>query len=96
MADIATPPTKIVRRSDDFRYIPCDAVNIAVGIDGIKMMLGVEELDGSVLDLTGVHLSHKTAMFLKAALTQGLDLYQTETGIKLDEPDLMPMRPEEE
>lgn len=70
-------------RSSDFRYIPCDSMNLAISSNGIKLLLGVEELDGTSLELMGVHLSHHTAMFLKEALEQSLDHYQKQTGIKL-------------
>ena len=83
-------PKKQSHRSPDFRYIPCDSVNLALGNNGIKLILGVEELDGTSLDLVGIHLTHRTAMFLKAALEQSLQHYEKETGIKLEEPELRP------
>lgn len=83
---------KETRRSGDFRYVPCDAINLAVSDNGIKLIFGVEELDRSTLELVGVHMTHKTAMLLKAALTQGLDHYQETTGVTLEEPDLSPDR----
>jgi hypothetical protein len=77
-------------RSPDFRYIPCDSINLAVSDNGIKLILGVEEVDGTSLELVGAHLTHKTAMLLKAALNQGLNHYQKETGTELEEPELGP------
>lgn len=90
MSNSEQTPTKKSLRSRDFKYIPCDAINLAVSDNGIKLTLGVEELDGSTYEMVGIHMTHKTAMLLKAALTQGLDHYQTSSGIKLEEPDLKP------
>lgn len=77
-------------RSPDFKYIPCDAVNLAISEDGIKLILGVSEADGSSTDLVGVHMSHKTAMALKTVLSKGLNHFQQETGTELEEPELNP------
>lgn len=88
MSNSEQTPTKKSLRSRDFKYIPCDAINLAVSDNGIKLTLGVEELDGSTYEMVGIHMTHKTAMLLKAALTQGLDHYQTSFGVKLEEPDL--------
>lgn len=90
MNDSKAPQEKPRLRSPDFRYIPCDAINMAISDNGVKLILGVEEIEGAHLELIGVHLSHKTAMFLKAALTRGLEHYQKEMGVNLEEPDLGP------
>lgn len=88
MTDTKLPQEKQPLRSPDFKYIPCDAVNLAISDNGVKLLLGVDELDGTTLELVGVHLTHSTAMFLKAALAEGLDHYQSETGTKFPEPEL--------
>lgn len=76
------------QRSPDFKYIPCDAIKLAVSEDSIKLILGVEEVNGPVTELVGVHMSLKTGMVLKSILSNGLDRYQKETGNVLEEPDL--------
>lgn len=76
------------QRSPDFKYIPCDAINLAISDDGIKLILGVNEADGVTTDLVGVHMSHKTAMALKTVLANGLEYFQKETNTVLEEPDL--------
>lgn len=81
-------PQKKFLRSSEFRYIPCDSISIAVSDNGVKIMLGVEEIDGNTQELVGVHMTHKTAMFLKAALSQGLSHLQQTTGITIEEPEL--------
>lgn len=90
MNDTKQSQTKQSPRSPDFRYIPCDSINLAIGNNGVKLILGVEELDGTSLDLVGIHLTHRTAMFLKEALEQSLQHYEKETGTKLEKPDLHP------
>lgn len=88
MTDIqrAEPPQS--RRSPDFKYIPCDVINLAISDDGIKLIMGVNEAEGPSTDLVGVHMSLKTAMALKSMLERGLDHYQKETGNRLEEPEL--------
>ena len=81
-------PKKEITRSPDFKYIPCDSINLAISDNGIKLLLGVEELDGSIHEMIGVHMTHRTAMFLKSALVRGLDHYQEKTGITLEEPEI--------
>ena len=90
MSDTKQTQKKPVLRSNDFRYLPCDAINLAVSDNGIKLILGVEELDGSTLDMIGVHMTHKTAMLLKAVLAQGLEHYQSHSGTVLEEPEINP------
>lgn len=90
MSDTSQKHMKPSSRSSDFRYIPCDALNLAISDNGIKLILGVEELDGTTLELAGVHFTHRTAMLLRSALNQALDHYEKATGIKLDEPELKP------
>ena len=81
---------KRVSRSVDFRYIPCDAINLAMSDDGLKLILGVNEADHSTLELVGIHLTHKTAMFLKAALSSAFEHHGQQTGQKFEEPDVFP------
>ncbi|WP_171102858.1 hypothetical protein [Ruegeria sp. HKCCD7255] len=90
MSDLKQVESKRVSRSPDFRYIPCDAINLAMSDNGLKLVLGVEETDNSTLELVGVHLTHKTAMFLKTALSKALEHHEQQTGQKLEEPDLFP------
>lgn len=90
MVDTKQPQNAQSTRSPDFKYIPCEAIRLGIGDNGVKLVLGVDELDGTTFELVGVHLSHRTAMFLKTALTHGLENYQKETGIKLEEPELSP------
>lgn len=85
-------PEKKIARSPDFKYLPCDTINMALGDNGVKLILGVDEVDGSTLELVGVHLTHRTANFLRAVLEQGLDHYQKETGKSLEEPDFSDSR----
>lgn len=80
------PPQSL--RSPDFKYIPCDAINLAISDDGIKLILGVNEADGSATDLVGVHMSLKTAMALQSLLARGLEHFQKETGTLIDAPQI--------
>lgn len=90
MTDTKQTQQSLSTRSPDFRYIPCDAVSLAISDDGIKLILGVNEADGATTDLVGVHMSHKTAMALKSMLSKGLDHFQRETGTQLEEPEFNP------
>ena len=73
-------------RSPDFKYIPCDAISLAISDEGIKLILGVSEADGSATDLVGVHMSLKTAQALQSTLARGLEQFQKETGTVIDAP----------
>jgi len=88
MNDTKQSQAKVVKRSGDFRYIPCDAINIALSDNGLKVILGVEEIDNTTLELVGIHLTHRTAQFLKSALAKTLEHYEQQTGQKLEEPEL--------
>lgn len=83
-------PKKKSTRSPDFRYFPCDAINLGISENGVKILFGVDEFDGITQELVGIHMTHKTAMLLKSALAQGLDHYQTTSGVTLDEPKVDP------
>lgn len=73
-------------RSPDFRYIPCDSINLALSHDGVKIVLGVNEMDGSTLELSGVHMTHRTAQILRNMLARALDQYQTDMGVEIPAP----------
>ena len=88
MTDTKHPQPPQSQRSSDFKYIPCDAINIAISDDGIKLILGVNEADAPSTDLVGVHMSHKTAMALKSIIARGLEHFQKETGKVIEDPDL--------
>lgn len=75
-------------RSGDFRYIPCDYVNTAVSQDGIKLILGVEEVGGGATELVGVHMSLKTTNGLKAILQRVVEHAEKELGVSFDDPDV--------
>jgi hypothetical protein len=71
------------QRSADFRYIPCDAINMGVSNNGVKLLVGVDEMDGVTLELVGIHMTLRTAAILERALKQGLDLVEKETGVNV-------------
>ncbi len=75
-------------RSADFRYIPCDAINLGFGDNGVKLILGIEELDGSRIELVGIQMTHKTAAILASALNQVFEKYKEQTGIDITIPPL--------
>ncbi|MDR7127081.1 hypothetical protein [Pseudotabrizicola sp. 4114] len=73
-------------RTHDFKYLPCDSINLALSDNGIKIILGVEELDSTTLELVGIHMTHKTAALLVAAIMQSFDHYKDATGIEIPIP----------
>jgi len=75
------------QRSPDFRYYPCDSFNIAINDHSVKLHLGVEEVDGTVLDFVAVHMTHKTAAVLKVLLEKAFTHYEGQTGVKIPVPD---------
>lgn len=83
MANTEQPKTKPSRRSADFRYIPCDAINMGVSNNGFKLLLGVDEMDGTTLELVGIHMTLKTGAILQKAIRQALEHMEKETGEKV-------------
>ena len=86
MGDTKQSKTEQSQRSADFRYIPCDAINIGISDNGLKLLLGVTEMDGTVLEFVGVHITHKTTVILRDALSKALEDYQLETGQVIEVP----------
>ena len=63
---------QVVTRSSEFRYIPCDSINIGFNLAGAKFIFGVNEVDGSVFELMGVHMSIEDATAFRDLLIEGI------------------------
>lgn len=87
MSDSSSHMTKDISiKSPDFRYIPCESIKLALGHDAVKIVLGVNEMDGSTLELAGVHMTHKTAKILRNMITRAIDRYENDTGVEIPAP----------
>ncbi|CUH70075.1 hypothetical protein TL5118_04050 [Thalassovita autumnalis] len=73
-------------RSPEFRYIPCDAINLAISDNGVKLLMGVSEIDGTTTEIVGAHMSLSTAAQLSRALTTALSNYEDQSGNKITPP----------
>jgi hypothetical protein len=80
---------KVTVRASEFRYIPADYVNIAMGEDGIKMILGVEEVNGEATELTGIQMSLKTAYGIMVVLRDAMEHAENEFGVNFEEPKVV-------
>ena len=69
-------------RANDFRYIPCDYANLALREDGIKLILGIEEVNGVVTELVGVQMTLETALGLAEMLRSALEHAKDEFDIR--------------
>ncbi len=88
MPELGEEEKRKTSRSGEFRYIPCDSIELGMGSDGVKLLFGVKEFDGTILELVGVHMSHRNAAFLKTALEKALSHFEKEAAVKTAEPDL--------
>lgn len=56
-------------RSTDFRYLAADAFSLNISDNNVKVVLGIEEQPGEIIDVAGVVMTHKTLkMFSIVAL----------------------------
>ncbi len=74
-------------RSTDFRYLPCDSFNLAISDGGVRLILGVNQLDGSVYELAGVHMTNTTAAALTSMLQAALIDFEAQSGNKITPPN---------
>ena len=71
---------KIVVRANDFRYIATDAIGFQFNDDIIKIVLGLEDVNGSVLEQSGVMLTHSAGKLLLIMLQESLNRYEQRSG----------------
>lgn len=67
-------------RAADFKYYPAESFNLAFSDNGAKLVVGVTELDGSIMELAGFHMSHQTAVQLRDILNQAFEHFEKATG----------------
>lgn len=75
-------------RASDFRYLPADTISVSVSDNAVKIIFGIEEAKGDVVELVGVHMTHRTAVLLRNAISQAIGRLETTTGIKINVPEL--------
>ncbi|MEQ5828068.1 hypothetical protein J3456_11940 [Sulfitobacter sp. NFXS29] len=74
-------------RSKEFRYLPADSLNMGFSDNWVKIVFGIDEMDGSTLDLVGIQMTHKTAFLLKNALIKAFENHEEQTGEKFELPE---------
>jgi len=75
---------KVTVRANDFRYIPCDYASIALREDGIKLILGVEEVNGSATELVAAQMTLETAHGLIEVLIDAMGHAAKEFDVKFE------------
>lgn len=69
-----------VVRAQDFRYVASDAIGFQFNDDVIKLVFGVEDINGSVLEQYGVMLSHAAGKLLLVMLAESIKRYEQRSG----------------
>ena len=68
-------PTK-QRRSNDFRFFPSDVIGVTFNDNGVKLVFGIEEMDGSVTEQAGVFTPLAAAKLLSIILNSAISRYE--------------------
>jgi hypothetical protein len=76
-------------RANDFRYIPADYFNAALSEDGVKLVVGVEEVSGEATELVAMQLTLKSAYGLMMLLTDAMKHAEEEFGFKFEEANII-------
>lgn len=69
-----------VVRASDFRYFASDAIGFQFSDDIIKIVLGLEDINGTVLEQSGVMLSHASGKLLLIMLQESISRYEKRSG----------------
>ena len=67
-------------RTPDYRFIPCDSIGHTLKDNSGKRIVGLEDLDGSVLEQVGVMMTHQTAKLLWFILNEAIPRYEKVSG----------------
>jgi len=73
-------PMKSTVRAPDFRYFPVDAIGFQFNDDVIKLVFGVEDLGGNVLEQSGVMISHASGKLLLILLQESIRRFESRSG----------------
>lgn len=73
-------PAKPAVRSEDFRYLAADAVGFQFNDDVIKLIFGVDDLNNTILEQSGVMLSHATGKLLMIMLAESIKRFEQRSG----------------
>ena len=75
------------KRSAEFRFLPADSISLTLNDNAVKLIMGLEEQEGEMTELVGVHMTHRTALLLRNVLSDALDHYQASTGRDIEVPN---------
>jgi len=67
-------------RGDDFRYFPADAMGFQFNDDVIKLIFGVDDLNGTIFEQFGVMFSHATGKLLMIMLQESIKRFEQRSG----------------
>ena len=71
---------KKIVRANDFRYVASDAIGFQFNDDIIKIVLGMEDINGTILEQSGIMLSHSAGKLLLIMLQESLRRYEQRSG----------------
>ena len=74
-------------RSIDFRYFASDAVGMSFNDNSCKLIFGIEEKPGHIIEQTGIFMTPTTMKLLSVILSLTIENHEKTTGsvIHLDE-----------
>lgn len=74
---------RVSRRSDDFRFIAADAFGLGVTDKGVKLILGIEDVDNSILEQLCIVMNLSSFKMLSFLLDLAVTSHETKTGQKI-------------
>lgn len=75
-----------IKRAPDFEYRYSDTLGFQFNDNGVKIIFGLEDLNGSVLEQTGIVIPIAAGKLLFLMLAESLKRYESRTGreVQLD------------
>jgi hypothetical protein len=75
------------RRSPDFRYFPGDTIGFNFNENGCRIVFGVDEGPGELVEQCGVFMTHKTLKLLGFMIDEAIRNYEAASNIKIEIPE---------
>lgn len=72
------------KRSPDFRYIPVDTIGLIMNENSAKLVFGIEEGPGKIIEEIGIFLTPKSLKLLGIIATKAIEATEKATGETVD------------
>lgn len=67
-------------RARDFRFVASDVFGLSLSENGVKIIFGIEDMDGVTLEQSGVMLTLKSAKTLAGIINAGIVKFEQDTN----------------